>query len=370
MNQPVYRQCTRCVMDTSDSHITFDDKGQCNHCSEYFANTAKRTYQGSETEQLRHALLNTIRDKGKNKKYDAVLGISGGIDSCYAAWVCKQEGLRILCVHMDNGWDSEISVKNIRYIIQKLGFDYESVVLDWEEFKDLQLSFLKASVPEIETPTDVAILGALHQVAARHGIKTIISGGNFATEGILPKSWHYNAKDSRFIRAVHRRFGKKKLTTFPFFGYLKEIYYKYIKGIRIVYLLNYYPYNKKDAMQLLEEKLEWKYYGGKHYESMYTGFVQSYILPVKFNIDYRKATFSTQICAGEITREFALEELQKLPYDPEKAEREKGYLCKKLGITPQDFENIMLSPVKSYKDYPNDEKKLEFIYSTYRRFNS
>lgn len=199
MSTQTYRQCTRCVMDTTDPAITFNELGQCNHCTEYLANTSRRMFQGKETEKALKILIKKIKDAGKGKAYDCVLGISGGIDSCYAAWVCHEMGLRVLCVHMDNGWDSEISVKNIRHIITKLRFDYESVVLDWEEFKDLQLSFFKASLPELETPTDVAILGALHQVAAKNRIKYIISGGNFATEGILPKSWHYNAKDGKLI---------------------------------------------------------------------------------------------------------------------------------------------------------------------------
>jgi hypothetical protein len=240
-------------------------------------------------------------------------------------------------------------------------------VLNWEEFKDLQLSFLKASVPEAETPTDIAIPAALHKIAAQHGIHYIISGGNYATEGILPKSWHYDAKDLKYLRAIHKKFGKKKLKTFPTFGYKNETYYKFIKGIRMIYMLNYVPYSKKDAMSVLENELGWTYYGGKHYESKYTGFLQSYILPTKFNIDYRRATFSTQICAGEIDRETALEELKKLPYDPAKVEEEKIYLCKKLGLKLEEFEEILKAPPKSYKDYPNNKKMLEFMYGLYRK---
>lgn len=363
----IYKQCNRCVMDTSDSEITFDERGNCNHCNEFFDRTSKLTYQGEESDKKLIALVEKIKKAGKNKKYDCILGISGGIDSCYAAYIAKNHGLRVLTVHMDNGWNSEPAVKNIKYVVGKLGFDYESYVLDWEEFKDLQLAFLKASVPEIETPTDVAIPAALHKVAAKYNVKYILSGGNFATEGILPKEWHYNAKDVTYLKAIQKQFGTKKLKTFPTFGFLKEIYYKFVKGIRIIYILNYVPYAKKEAVSLLEKELDWKYYGGKHYESKYTGFVQSYILPEKFNIDYRRATFSTQICAGEITREEALAELTKKPYDAIKAEEEKIYLSKKLGISLDEFNEIMALPPKSYKDYPNDKKKLEFIYKMYRK---
>jgi N-acetyl sugar amidotransferase len=311
-----------------------------------------------------------MKKDGQGKEYDCIMGISGGIDSSYAAYILRRHDLRVLAVHMDNGWNSEISVKNIKHIVSKLGIDYQSYVLDWEEFKDLQLAFLKASVPEMETPTDIAIPAALHKVAAQYGVKYIISGGNFATEGILPKIWHYNAKDLTYLNAIQKKFGTRKLKSFPTFGYLAETYYKFVKGIRIIYLLNYVPYSKKEAMRVLEQELGWKYYGGKHYESKYTGFVQSYILPVKFNIDYRRATLSTQICTGEVTREEALEELKKLPYNPERVEEEKQYLSKKLGITVTEFEQIMADAPHWYWDYPNDREKLEFIYDLYRKIYS
>lgn len=364
-----YIQCNRCVMDTSDKFITFDEKGFCNHCNEYFVRTSNYLYKGKETDEKLESIINTIKKKGKNRKYDCIIGISGGVDSCYAVYLAKNLGLKVLAVHMDNGWNSDTSVKNIKNVVSKLGYDYESYVLDWEEFKDLQLSFLKASVPEIETPTDIAILGALHKVAAKYNAKYIISGGNYATEGILPKSWHYDAKDVKFLKAVQKKFGTRKLKSFPSFSFLKEIYYKYFKGIKIIYLLNYFPYSKKDAMKVLENELGWKYYGGKHYESKFTGFVQSYILPEKFNIDYRRATFSTQICAGEITREEALEELKNPPYNNESVRIETDYLSKKLGISVEEFNQIMQQPPKSYKDYPNNQKLLEFIYNTYRKLN-
>lgn len=365
-----YQQCNRCVMDTTDPQITFDEQGNCNHCNEFFSTTAKRSYQGEKSEQLLQNLVQKIKKSGKNKDYDCVIGISGGIDSCYATYILKKYGLRPLAVHMDNGWNSEAAVKNIKNVASRLGVDYQSYVLDWEEFKDLQLSFLKASIPEIETPTDIAIQGALHKVAAQYGIKYIISGGNFATEGILPKIWHYDAKDLKYLKAIHRLFGKKRLKTFPTFGFMKEMYFKYIKGIRIIYLLNYVPFSKNEAMQLLERELDWKYYGGKHYESKFTGFIQSYILPEKFHIDYRRATFSTQICAGEMTRDEALEELNVLPYKMDSVNIERDYLCKKLDISTREFESIMNDTPKWYYHYPNDKKRLEFIYNAYKWINS
>ncbi len=362
-----YQQCARCVMDTSDPDIKFDDNGVCNHCRNYFSRISNLSYKGQESDAMLKDYIAKIKASGKNKKYDCVIGVSGGIDSTYVAWIAKSNGLRPLLVHLDNGWNSDISIKNIKNLASILECDYESFVLDWEEFKDLQLSFLKASVPEMETPTDIAIPGALHKVAARYGVKYIISGGNFATEGILPKTWHYNAKDMRYLNSIHKKYGTKKLKQFPKFGFWQEAYYKFIKKIRIVYILNYVPYNKEEAMQFLKDELGWQYYGGKHYESRYTGFIQSYIMPVKFNMDYRRATYSTQICTGEITREFALEDLKNKPYKEESLQKEIPFLCKKFGISEKQFESIMNEEAKIYRDYPNNEKRLNFLYDLYRK---
>jgi hypothetical protein len=268
---------------------------------------------------------------------------------------------------MDNGWNSDTAVKNIKNVARTLEIDYQSVVLDWEEFRDLQLAFLRASLPEIETPTDIAIPAALHRVAAEHGLRFIIMGGNYATEGILPRAWHYDAKDVRLLKAVHRRFGSRKLDTFPTFGFVAESYYKFVKGIRMKYLLNLVPYSKAEAMRKLQDELGWEYYGGKHYESKITGFVQSYILPVKFQIDYRRATLSSEICAGSITREEALEILKRPPFDAARVPEEKAYVAKKFGITLEEMDTILATPPKTHRDYPNNERFLELVYKLYRR---
>jgi hypothetical protein len=273
----------------------------------------------------------------------------------------------MLAVHMDNGWDSEEAVLNIKNITKRLDIDYESYVLDWEEFKDLQLSFLKASVPEAETPTDVAILSALYYFAAKHNVKYIIGGGNLATEGILPKSWHYNAKDLKYFNHINKTFGKRRLRQFQTFGYKKEMYFKLIKGIRMLYPLNYVSFVKHDVIEALKEKFDWKYYGRKHYESKYTRFVQSYYLHEKFGIDYRRATLAAQVCTGEINREQANQQLKSKPFDSCKIEEEKQYISKKLSVSRDEFEGILNLPAKWYWDYPNDDKKLGFIYDTYRK---
>ncbi len=354
-------------MDTTDPHITFDDDGNCCHCSEYLETRAKHSYQGKESDAALDQILEKIRRDGQGKKYDCVIRVSGGADSSYLAYLITQRGLRPLAVHMDNGWNSEKAVINIKVITRKLGIDYESYVLDWEDFKNLQLSFLKASVPEAETPTDVAIPAALHSIAAKYGLKYILSGGNLATEGILPKSWHYDIRDLKYLNYIHSTFGARPLKNFPTFGYKKEIFYKLVKGIRMIYPLNSVPFNKEQAIELLSEKFDWRPYGGKHHESTYTKFIQSYYLYEKFKIDYRRATLSTRICVGEIKRCKAVEQLRCKPYNPEEVDEMKNYIAKKLGIDRDELERIMRLPPKWYWDYPNDERRLTFIYDTYRK---
>lgn len=354
-------------MDTSDPEITFDEQGFCNHCTNYFNRIRQRTYRGKESDDQLKEIVTKIKKSGRGKKYDCILGVSGGIDSSYTAYILKQQGVRTLMVHMDNGWNSEISENNIRALAEKLQFDYESYVLDWAEFRDLQIAFLRASVPEIETPTDIALPAALHKVAVKYNIKYIISGGNFVTEGILPRIWHYNAKDFTYLKHIHKTFGSGKLKKFPMFDWKNELYYKLVKGIQFVYLLNYVDYKKDKARHILETELGWTYYGGKHYESIYTGFVQSFVLPEKFNIDYRKATLSTQICTGETTREQALEILQNPSFDIQKVNEDKEYICSKLQISIPEFDAMMQQPPKPYTDYPNAERRLEWIYNMYRK---
>ena len=358
-------------MDTSDKEIVFDEHGNCNHCNDFIERSDKRAYKGERSDKRFVEVVSKIKGTGKNKYgYDCLIGVSGGVDSSYAAYIAKKNGLSPLLVHMDNGWDSEIAAKNIKKICNILGLDYQCHVLDWQEFRDLQLAFLKSSTPEIETPTDMAITGSLHMIAAQYGIKYIISGGNYANEGILPKTWHYNRKDAKYLKYIQNKFGTKRLKHFPYFGWKDEVYYKIIKRIRIVYLLNYVPYIKDDAIKTLENDLGWRYYGGKHYESKYTAFIQSYVLPIKFNIDYRRVTFSVRICTGEISRDYALDELKNRIYQESQAMQEKEYVSKKLGISLGEFENILNYPVKYYYDYPNDDRKLEFIYSVYRKLYS
>ncbi len=360
-----YQICNRCIMDTTDTEIVFDDEGNCNHCNNYIKLSPLYAYHGKETDEKLATLVKQIKADGKGKPYDCVVGVSGGVDSSYVAYLTKELGLRPLCVHFDNGWNSKLAVKNIENILNKLGFDYQTNVVDWEEFKDLQISFLKASVANIEIPSDHAFLAAIYGICKKYNIKYTLSGSNFATEGILPKSWGYNAKDLKHLKAIQKQFGSKKLKTYPTLGLKKEIFNTYVHKIKMVRLLNYYPYNKPEAMEIIQDKLDWVYYGGKHYESIFTRFFQAYILPVKFNIDKRRAHYSTMICSKQISREEALKEMEKPTYPEELLASDKEYVSKKLGMSEKEFDAIMDLPVKSYKEYPNDEALLKFIYKIY-----
>lgn len=362
-----YQLCNRCVMDTSDPGIYFDKEGNCNHCTEFLSKRANYSYKGLESDLAREKLVQVIKKNGVGKAYDCVVGLSGGVDSSYTAWKAKELGLRVLAVHMDNGWNSIEANQNIRNIATNLDIDYECVVLDWQEFKEIQRAFLKASIPEADTPTDIAILAVLHKIAAKYGVTYILSGGNFTTEGILPKHWHYNAKDLTYFKYICANFGKVQLKTFPTFGFLRETYYKVFKRIQMIYFLNYLPFEKTESIEFLKEKLDWKAYGGKHYESKYTGFIQSYYLYEKFNIDYRKATLSSQICSGTVTRLQALEVLKVKPYTVQRTHSEMKYIAKKLQFTEQEFHEIITGTPRWYSDFPNDEKRLNWIYNCYRR---
>jgi N-acetyl sugar amidotransferase len=354
-------------MDTSDPGIYFDENGNCNHCTEFLNKRANYSYKGLESDLALEKIVRVIKDNGVGKAYDCIVGLSGGVDSSYTAWKAKEMGLRVLGVHLDNGWNSIEANQNIRNIASKLNIDYECVVLDWQEFKQIQAAFLRASIPEADTPTDIAILAILHKMASKHGVKYILSGGNFATEGILPKHWHYNAKDLRYFKHICSNFGPVKLRSFPTFGFVKEAYYKIFKGIKMIYFLNYLSFDKTESISLLKEKLDWKEHGGKHYESKYTGFIQSYYLYNKFNIDYRRATLSSQICAGTVRREDALVVLKNKPYKEDRASIEMKYVAKKLNFSEEKFNALLLDKPHWYTRYPNDEKRLNWIYNWYRK---
>ena len=348
--------CSRCVMDTTATDITFDDKGKCNFCYQYENVTTKDLYIDKGGEERLNNLIKKIKKEGKNREYDVLIGISGGVDSSYVAYLVKKvHGLRALAIHLDNGWNSELAVENVEHIVKKLDIDLSTYVLDWKEFKDIQTSFLKASVSNIEIPTDHAIWALLIKTAAKHKISYIIAGNNVVTESIMPSSWLYGSKDSKFIKSIHKQFGKVKLKTYPSLTTFDYIYYLLLKGIRWVPILNYIDFVKKDAKKLLIDELEWRDYGGKHYESIFTRFFHSYYLPVKFGYDLRKSYLSALVCSGQMSRDEALEELKKSPLDKNLLEQDRIYVLKKLGLSESEFEQILNKPNKIFSDYPNND---------------
>lgn len=342
-------------MDTiGDPDIVFDENGVCNYYHEFTAKLKVRVPVPEIAKIQLEGIVAQIKKSGAGKPYDCLIGVSGGVDSTYTAWLVKQLGLRPLAVHLDNGWDSELAVQNIENILNKLGIDLYTEVLDWEVFRDLQLSFLKASTPDGEIPTDHAILALLYQIADKYGIKHIISGMNFRNEGMLPSSWARGYLDWKYVRSVQKQFGTQSLKGYPHLTIPAFLYYNLIKGIKSISILNYIEFNKEEAMKVIEAELGWKNYGGKHYESIYTRFYQAYILPEKFKIDKRKAHLSCLIMStGEVTREQALDILKGPTADPEMIAEDREYVTKKLGISDQEFQDIMNAPVKSILDYPN-----------------
>lgn len=355
-------------MDTAvDRSISFDQDGVCNHCRRNDELRVARVVSGPSGEATLARLIEQIKTTGRGRDYDCIIGVSGGVDSTYVAYLVRELGLRALAVHFDNGWNSELAVKNIEHVLNKLGIDLFTYVVDWPEFRDLQLAFLKASTPDGEVPTDHAISALLWREASRRGIRYIISGMNFVTESISVPDWAYGHSDWRYIKDVHRRYGSMPLRTYPRFGWPFLFYVNVVKRVRIVSMLNYVNYRKEDAMRLLQEKLGWKYYGGKHHESIYTRFYQGYVLPRKFGIDKRYGHLSDLINAGQLTREEALRETQTPPYAEDLQREDLAYVIKKLGLTAQQFDEIMHAPRRSFRDFRNSYAFVQFLRRTVNR---
>lgn len=357
-----YRQCVRCILDEADDPaISLDDAGVCNHCRDYDVMAGERVFPGAEGERRLREIVSTIRARGRGKPYDCIMGLSGGTDSTYVAYLARELGLRPLAVHFDNGWNSELSVKNIENVVSRLGLDLFTYVINWEEFRDLQLAYLRASVVDIEAITDHAIITTLHRLAAQHGVRYILSGTNIVTEAVLPVHWIHNKADHLNIRAIHRAYGTRPLKTFPLFDFRSKRYHIDVLGIRTVPILNYVPYVKADVKRIITEELGWRDYGGKHYESVFTRFYQGYILPTKFGIDKRRAHLSNLICSGQMTREEALAELQEPAYDPELLRTDREFVLKKLGLSESEFETIMAAPPRAHSEFRTEG----IIYDTY-----
>jgi N-acetyl sugar amidotransferase len=340
-------------MDTiADEDIRFDEKGISNYYHDFQLAEKEYVFTGQQGQDKLDNLVAAIKEAGKNKPYDCILGLSGGVDSTYVAYQAKQLGLRPLAVHFDNGWNSELAVMNIENIVSRLQLDLHTLVVDWEEFRDIQLSYIKASVVDIEVVSDHGIFATLYKLAKQHKIKYILSGNNVATEFIMPRSWLFNKLDHVNLRAIHKKYGKIPFKTYPLLDTSLKKYCHDVLQIRSVTMLNYMPYNKKAVKELIAKELGWRDYGGKHYESIFTKFYQAYILPTKFHIDKRKAHLSTLICSGQMTKEDALKELTLPLYTPEALKMDYEYVLKKLELSPEEFEVIMKQPPRKHTDFP------------------
>ena len=349
-----HQVCTVTVMDTTDPDITFDADGVCNYVAEHAAFVASLPSPEERARQL-EANLSQIKRQGAGKEYDCVLGLSGGVDSSYMVYLAKEWGLRPLVVHFDNGWNSELAVKNIEEMVTRLGFDLDTYVIDWASFRDLQKAYFRAGVVDIEIPTDHLIFAALHEKCVEHGIKVILSGHNAQSEWLLPKAWYFSKFDLRNIVDINAKHGDGSLAKLPKLGVWQQFWYHHARRIRTVWPLQFIDYNKEDAKKFLIEELGWRDYGGKHHESVFTRFYQGYVLPRKFGFDKRKAHLSSLILSGQLSREEALRELQRPPYDPDLQEEDKAYVAKKLGFSDEEFEVILSAPPVSHRAFKTDD---------------
>lgn len=355
MSKSEFRQCVISVMDTiEDPNITFDEKGISNYYYDYKKAASKLIEDSSKKNQELERIIGEIKKAGKGKRYDCIIGISGGVDSSYVALKANELGLRALAVHFDNGWNSELSVSNIENIVKKLNFELFTYVVDWEEFKDLQLAYIKASVVDIEVLTDHAIRSVLLSIADKYKVDFILSGSNVVTEATLPDYWIFNKSDAENIKDIHKKYGKLPMKTYPLCESWKRKLYA-TKGIKTVNLLDYVDYNKAKAKKLITSELSWKDYGGKHYESIFTRFYQGYILPTKFKIDKRKAHLSNLIFSGQISKEDALEELKAPIYPQEVFKIDKEFVLKKLELSEEEFAAIMQEPRKEHTDFKTEQ---------------
>lgn len=355
-----YRQCSMSVLDTiDDPQMRFDAKGRCHYFHEYLAAEREHVRVGAEGLTALERAVDSIARDGRGKAYDCIIGVSGGVDSTYLALLAKRLGLRPLAVHLDNGWNSELAVKNIENIVTRLGIDLHTHVIDWREFRDLQLAYLKASVVDIEALTDHAILATMRRLAARHGIRHILSGTNVVTEHVLPPHWIFNKYDHVNIRAIHRAYGTVPLRTFPLLDWSAKKRQELWWRQRSHSLLNLVPYRKAEVKREIQRELGWRDYGGKHYESVFTRFYQGFILPRKFGIDKRKAHLSNLIFSGQITKADALAELAAPIYDPTLLAQDLDFVLKKLELGDAEFEAYLARPPRSHREFDYERSLYE-----------
>jgi len=353
-----YQQCINCVMDTTDIAISFDEKGVCDHCRTYYDKTLPSWHTDERGAEELQTTVEKIKKDGEGKDFDCIIGMSGGIDSSYLVYVAKEKlDLRPLVFHVDAGWNSQIAVNNIERIVDKLRLDLYTEVIDWEEMKDLQLSFFKSGVPHIDTPQDHAIFATMYHFASRYKVKYILTGANYSTECVRnPIEWMYYQSDVIQLNDIQKKFGTRELKKYPLTNILwHKFYLPYIKGIKVIKPLNYVTYIKNDAMQLLQDKFGWQPYSQKHFESRFTKFYESYWLHKKFGYDVRKVQYSSLILTNQMTREEAIEKLNQPSYNELTIHQDFEFIANKLGISVAELRSYFDAPKKTYKDYASQQ---------------
>jgi N-acetyl sugar amidotransferase len=356
MRDRAYQICANCVMDNTDSKIIFDERGICDHCNDFNNKVLPNWHTDEKGKAALYEVVAKIKKEGKGKDFDSILGLSGGVDSSYMLHLAVKEfGLKPLVFHVDGGWNSELAVHNIQVMVEKLGLDLYTEVINWEEMKDFQLAFFKSGVPHIDIPQDHAFIATLYNFADKYKIKYILNGGNISTECVRnPMDWLYYGTDMAQIRDIKRQFGTIKMETYPFSPIFRHKFYlRYLKGVQVIKPLNYMPYIKENALKLLADAYGWKPYPQKHFESRFTKFYEAYWLPLRFGFDTRKVQYSSLILTNQMTREEALERLKKPAYDPATIDDEFNYIATKLGITPEKLREFFTMKKKYYFDYKN-----------------
>lgn len=357
MNERKYQICANCIMDTTDSNIVFDECGWCDYCNNYYSNILPNWHPNELGWVELAAVVDRIKQDGRNAEHDCVIGLSGGVDSSYVTYLAKEKlGLRPLLYHVDAGWNSQQAVNNIEKLVDGLGLDLHTEVVYWPEMRDLQLAFLKAGVPHLDTPQDHAFFAGLYNFAVLSRIRYILTGANYSTECVRePREWHYHASDLRQLKDIHQRYGSRELKQFPLAGIFRyKIYYRFAHRIKVIKPLNNVRYVKEAAMQELVDRFGWQRYEHKHYESRFTRFYEGFWLPTRFGYDKRRAHFSSLILTGQMTREQALEKIAQPAYDEETLAQDFEYVATKLGLSVQELSDLMAGPRKSYKDYKNN----------------
>lgn len=357
MSTTKYQICSHCIMDTSDPNISFDAQGKCDHCNNFTTNILPNWNIGSKGERALQEMAAKIKHAGKGKKFDCILGISGGLDSSYTAYIAKEKmGLRPLLLHVDAGWNTDQAVGNIEKLVDGLGLDLYTEVINWEEMKDLQVAFLKSQIPDQDLPQDAAFFSALYQFARKHKVKYVLTGSNYSTECCHePETWGaYPGIDKTLFTDISKSFSKKQLKTFPLVDiFVYKVVYRYIFGMRVMKPLNLVPYVKQDAEILLHQRFGWEKFLHKHHESRFTRFYEDYWMPKKFGYDRRRAHFSSLIMTGQMTRSDALQRITSPECDYHFMKQEFNYVANKLGLSVDELQAIFDDKNKTFRDYKN-----------------